>query len=469
MAKNLFVACWPIDSFGDTANLLLADKLERLSDAVNRASAFLSASANRVGVADPLMLFAAPEYYFIKSGAGVEPMTLYSDDERSTLYDQLKGISRAAGKMVLVPGTVSWQKPKRRPAGERTFDGYNTTPILFKGKLKHEYHKIWDDGNYKNRTTDVEFVPGTKSQLFKLGGLKYGIEVCGDFDGGNLAKEARACSLDVEVYISGYNKHSFSPENMGRVPVKDGGYFVHCEAGGGAERVGVWCIKRGGGWHGTSTDYIPGAAFDPWTLEQVRLDSATQAGIKLARSTVLSTEIGANYQTFTAGRPVASGGPPPAAQRRGSVSLPSGPTAPRERRGSLPLPGNIKEVTKQLVWGAIRPVARMEEDGRYRVIFNVIVREQGGDGSGVDGHAIAFAADHGRVSDATVVTNREGTAQATVTATKAAPTVVTAKIGGAEISCTLKLVSLGAGNCSRMSQLRGNPHDDLSCWHVPVI
>jgi hypothetical protein len=62
------------------------------------------------------------------------------------------------------------------------YSGHNTTPIYYKKELHHSYDKKFDDGSSRQFTPDVALARGTASQLFKLDGLRCGIEVCGDIN-----------------------------------------------------------------------------------------------------------------------------------------------------------------------------------------------------------------------------------------------------------------------------------------------
>lgn len=474
MTKNLFIALWPVDGFSPgIAQLTAGAKLDMLGDALARAVNFLAAAAARVNVPKPLMLFAVPEYYFIKDNApATQQLTLFDEREKSDIYAGLKNISKAHPNVILVAGTVTWQKRRRTPGGsnqDRNYDGYNTAPIFFKGSLHHEYHKIADDGNFGSRTRDVVFTGGGKSQLFKVDGISFGIEVCKDFDDGNLHSEAGDKRVDMEVYISGYNKHGFDSNNIGRVPVRDGGGFIHCEAGGKADRVGVWLIRRGAGTHGRSL-MTGGSIFDPWTCRRVTGDPQ---GMSLSIGMVLRITSPENYKPVKLLGSAVPSTQPVALPRRGSFSETT--TAPQppflDRRNSLTGPMSSQapreSVDATLVIGEIQPqLPGMDRDGNLRLTipasFNLRV---GADRSALMNIPLTFATTAGTLSTTRSMTNAEGKAESVLTINRSQTAEVTVHCFGATAKCIVAFETLGAGNISKMGQLVGNDEPDLCCWH----
>ena len=474
---NVYTALWPVDSFGANANDSLDQKLLTLANQVDKAYTAVSTAAALLNVPQPLCLFAAPEYYFIKAYTAPRTLTIYDEAEKKLIYAGLKAISKSHKRVILVPGTVCWGKPRKTAGGrnrDRWVDGYNTAPVYFNGSLHHEYDKKWDDANYTNMTADVLFQPGTSSPLFKLEKLKFGLEVCGDFDDGNLAKAAAAESLDIEIYISGYNKHNFDPGVMGRIPVRDGGYFIHCEAGGKEDRVGVWLINRGQGWHGPSMTAPNASLFDPWTTR--RVNPSDPFGMKLSLGTLIWVVTEANYQkTQTVTLPAISTrvpvrtmsftqgvGSPLPLERRGSFSTPPSPPTPTP---SLPTPGVLTKY--QLVTVAVEPTAAMNNQGDFRLKFEVKLTNLG-DNSAVHGKAIQFACDFGTLSKTSETTGMDGQCHTVLTMNKNQVVTITAKFLTAEVRSKIKVESMGAGNVSKMSKLLSTGQDELPCWHLLV-
>jgi hypothetical protein len=291
--RQVFASILPVDVF-QSAAWPTQLKLHHLATVAAAAYENALTAAATMGVDKPVVLFAAPEYYFVKnivSGPlGGQTWTLYDEDEKDDILRQLEGIAKAHYRMLFVPGSIAWRRQRQAPYVQHgrniAYDGYNTTPIFYKKELHHSYDKKFDDGSCRQYTPDVGFVRGTGTQLFKVEGWRCGIEVCGDINEENLKNEAPPTSLDFEIYISATNPHDFTM-HLDSVPVRDGGYFVHCDASVGDEnamrRNGVWAIQRGSGMHGTPQT-IPGA-LDPWTMKRVRDDPS---GVQLSRSSVLT-------------------------------------------------------------------------------------------------------------------------------------------------------------------------------------
>ena len=475
---NVYTALWPVDSFGANANDSLDQKLQTLSDQVDKAYTAVSAAAACLNIPRPLCLFAAPEYYFIKGFNSPRDLSIFDEAEKKRIYAGLKAISKAYPRVILVPGTVCWGKPRKTAGGsknDRWVDGYNTAPVYYNGSLHHEYDKRWNDANYSSMTTDVLFQPGANSPLFKLEKLKFGIEVCGDFDDGNLAKAAAAESLDIEIYISGYNKHSFDANGMSHIPVRNGGYFIHCEAGGKEDRVGVWLINRGQDRHGPPLIAPNATLFDPWTTR--RVNPSDPFGMKLSLGTMIWVFTEANYQrTQSVTLPAIStrvpvrtmsftqtvGGTPAPMPRRGSFSTPPLPTPP------TPAPLTPGVLTKyQLVIDGVEPSAALNDQGDFRMKFEVRLTDLNGD-TPVQGKAIQFGCDFGTLSKTSETTGVNGKCHTVLTMNKNHVVTLTAKFLTAAVRSKVKVESLGAGSVSKMSKLLSTGQDELPCWHLLV-
>ncbi len=315
MAKDLLVAMWPLDVLSagfHTSNL--NERLKKLKFVAGGAFAHLQSVAARMRITDPICVFVAPEYYFLKQIHEDGTWTMCSERDKDEICSELKALSKTHSKLVLLPGTIAWARQRRAPVPghpDRVYDGFNTALFLSGGKILHEYDKKADDGNCRAKTTNVSFASRRTSQIFKLRGLRCGIEVCADFGRKNLAKEAGAQSLDLEFYISATNPHNFSNHSLqATVPVKDGGYFIHCDASGAeSPKNNVWHVKRGGGLHGIP-DFTSG--YDPWTCRPVLADGA---GSRLALGSIIAPRQGNSVQVSLPVLPT----------RRGSFSHPATP------------------------------------------------------------------------------------------------------------------------------------------------
>lgn len=451
MPKNLFFANWPVNTLETTASHSLQQKLTNLAQAVDDAEQFLIATANRLGVKDPLFVFTAPEYYFVKDvrvdRTGVH-MELYDKTEKDTIYSGLKQISAAHKKMVLLPGTVHWKTPRKIPTGRnnvRVFDGINVAPVLYKGSVEFEYEKKFDDGSCREQTPDVAFRAGNGEQTFKLQGVRFGIEVCGDFEESRLAA-ATDKPLDVEIYMSATNPHAFTDDYMARIPVRNGGYLIHCDASGEASKNGVWLINRGGGWHGMTVDISRQDAklYDPFTCKAIDIGHKLKGdyevygitGETLAMSKVFKVTLDPSYQR---------------------VALPVLLAPPK------PLPAPMGGSYGMRIT-AIEPLGMTDLGFRAKVTVQI----KGNDGTTqrVSAAAIQFSCPRGLVTPLHGVTDAKGLTSCTIAATGNGPLTVTASWQGAKSSATIELLNLGMGNVSKMGKLQGNPNDALPSWHV---
>ncbi|HXT14570.1 MAG TPA: Ig-like domain-containing protein [Gemmatimonadaceae bacterium] len=473
--RQFFASIWPVDVF-ESANWPTNLKLYHLAQIAAAAYENAMTAAANLGVNKPIVLFAAPEYYFVKAiapgGPAGQTWTLYEENEKNDLLAELKGIAKQHYRMVFVPGSIAWRRARQVPHLHNTrtnnYDGFNTTPIFYKTNLHHTYDKKFDDGTCRRFTTDVLFSPGVGSQLFRVEGRRCGIEVCGDINDQNLANEAAPASLDVEVFISATNPHDFTTQ-LNAVPVRNGGYFVHCDASVGNEsglrRNGVWVIQRGGGWHGTPQ--IQGGGIDPWTMQRLRDDST---GLELSYSSVLQLRYQGSVTTNeNQVRP-----------RRNSLTRGSGGTTTlsRERRSSFtsgyskptPPPNLSLDVDLEL-----RPEYGLGSHGlgpdSYSVQVVVKLSVPTGSQASVAEHLVGFTVDHGVVTPASVTTDQSGTATARVTLQRTQKATIRATVktaGNAYIDATSEIVGVGSGSVSKLSSLKPLKHTHVPCWFLPM-
>lgn len=106
---RLLVSTWNRNAWGsDTADRLLAlqTALDRVEDKI---------AAAKLDTLGPIKaIFVAPEYYFSSryagaSSAGSRPRSL-DLNERDEVLDQLTSLSRAHRRILMVPGTIAWQR-----------------------------------------------------------------------------------------------------------------------------------------------------------------------------------------------------------------------------------------------------------------------------------------------------------------------------------------------------------------------
>ena len=159
----------------------------------------------------------------------------------------------------MFPGTVNWQVPKAEHVGmqpgnlgTKAFVGYNACPVYLGGHLLLEYYKKFNDGELDKRNAAAFGAgPTAGAQDFMAKGLRFGLDICGDLNQGQLQLTLAGQQVDVMVLTAGTMGHDFTDSRLQTIPVRDGGAFVHCDNSGKAEKNGVWVLNRGQGWHGT--------------------------------------------------------------------------------------------------------------------------------------------------------------------------------------------------------------------------
>ncbi len=454
-------------------------RLPEMKVAIQQAYGQLAAYASRMGATNPFFIFLAPEYYFVKNcvatgsgrGAG-EKWTLYTETEKNQIFEELRALSGKYKRFLIAPSTISWCKPAKAPQGNLTKDGWNTTPIFYEGKLKHEYDKIFDDGNFSGKTADVRFQQGKKSQLFTVESLKFGIEVCGDFDHGNLGKEARPESLDFELMLSAPNPHSFDSHQIAKVPVKNGGYFLHADCDEKkSERCGAWCVQRGSGSHGVAlpNELLGYALFDPWTGQMLKGD---MLGVSLSSGSMLALKAVVGQQN---GNLPQQNNPLPQSNLRSSgSSWVSGVKLQRtnslQQIGMSRLSTNLSQPAQQTAYGmrmATNPAQPYlnSTDGSFNVKVTVTLTSGN---AGLANQQISFRAGNGRARDLVKTTNMQGEAETVFTGNRAHPMQISASFNETTVSYEAKITSLGGGNVSKIGRLQPETVLDMWSYFLPI-
>jgi hypothetical protein len=231
--------------------LLKVDKHDFTVDASNRLNEFRLAvsqanSALRAlqSVHGGIRMLVAPEYYW--SGydqigqskhkyLGPVPMTR---DEKHALYSGLKQISASAGSLVLIAGSIFYQKPN----GTRS-SAYSLCPILRSGNFLLKSYKNMDDGAAQKNSKDYDFETKVSDPFLIVDNIGIGIEVCGDHDqniGGGTGRLGRwnanaNRTVDVQILVS-----DGAGPLANSVVARNGGYVVHCDIGGNLMDVAVF-------------------------------------------------------------------------------------------------------------------------------------------------------------------------------------------------------------------------------------
>jgi predicted amidohydrolase len=112
MPTNIVVVMW---SPGHVWNISLAVRLFKLNSRLAETSHWISLNnADLITTLPFKAVFVAPEYYFTKNAAQREPLT---EADRIWLETQLLALSKQYPDILIVPGTIFYQKPLVRNAG----------------------------------------------------------------------------------------------------------------------------------------------------------------------------------------------------------------------------------------------------------------------------------------------------------------------------------------------------------------
>jgi hypothetical protein len=473
---HVFAAVFHPPTLDNLGTKNASQRLSEMKVAIQQAYGQLTSYAGLAKATNPFYVFVAPEYYFVKAettaGVGKDARiawTLYTETEKKQIFEELRGLSARYKRYLVAPGSLAWFKPAKAPQDGRTKDGWNTAPVFYEGKLKHEYDKIFDDGTCSRNTTDVRFQKGNKSQLFTVESLKFGIEVCGDFEHGNLGKEARGPSLDFELMLSATNRHGFDENMIAKVPVRDGGYFIHADSDK-PELCGAWCVQRGSGSHGVVTpNSLQGAAlYDPWTGQAIKGDSlgrSLASGNVLALTAIAVTKTGNLPQQSGSLRSSGAWTPGKVLQRTSSmpqIGLKQQPMPLMPTASSPPTP----QATYRILIEAapVQPFLN-SVDGSFHVKVKVTLTSNN---AGLGNQQVTFRAGNGKAQDLVKSTNMQGMVETVFTGNKSQPMQMSASFDTSTVSYEAKIASMGGGNVSRIARLQPETVLEMWSYYLPI-
>lgn len=167
--------------------------------------------AIEIGKKQNLDALIGPEWSLMKCP---EDVRAYSEKERDSIIADLKKCSEGS-EMLIFPGTLVYH------SGDKL---KNLLPVLQDGKLVYSYHKKEDGGTWTFDPSRM-FYPGTERNVFELGRLKIGVEICAD------KEKIIACNakdLDLQVLVS-------AGIGITRSALKNGAVFL-CSDGGAGSR-----------------------------------------------------------------------------------------------------------------------------------------------------------------------------------------------------------------------------------------
>lgn len=283
---DLLVAVWgiPWDEFRDFS---LEQKWVEMYGAITATEATLTRAAHSMGCRNHTMLFVAPEYYFVHD-AEFKPLSFA---EAADIQRRLRALSAQFDLLVIVPGTINyrvtateqdkrtWVANNREPRSHKVI---SLVPVYFSGSDLYRYYKREADTVYNtdHPQHDAYFSPGMKPATFQCNNLRFGIDVCADYQRNRVVGDVPTLDLDVHILVAGTKEHNFNQPQ--RIAARDGGYFIHADskenAGSAshARRNGVWAVNRGGGLHGDSSGRT---ARDLLSDANIELAKAAQPGI----------------------------------------------------------------------------------------------------------------------------------------------------------------------------------------------
>lgn len=444
MPSGVFAAYYPFDTLDVVSKLSHSEKLSAYEQRLKQASANMAFAASNMRLTHWIGFFAVPEYYFLKRyevvGREVE-IELYSESEMNDLIGRLSTLSDQYNRVVLLPGTISWRRPLARPetitrAGKQVevkYEGFSVAPAFLRGDQLASYEKRMNDGNIDRCVAETKFVSGTGSPLFEADHLKCGIEICGDFNEGNLAKATGPATLDFEFMMSGSNYHMFGKSDMDKIPVRNGGYFLHVDQAPAKAAFynGVWCVARGSGWHGVNLDRLGGIGTDPWTGTPIKQD---RYGVSRAVGHVISLS------------------------NKPTNNLTSGRAFPGRRAYS-----GLRLVPQTSV---SRPLD--SATGFYEVTLVVELSPDKGSTSERTNRTVAFKVKNGHIVRSSAATDAAGKSTAVFRCHRDQPATLTASFHGAKLETVASFEWIGPGEVTKISTLKGTPHSEVSTYSTPI-
>jgi len=134
MAKDAYVAIWHLNTRVDTAGgVPVTNKLRDLRAKLVAADQAFSRLGAQPG---DIQLFAAPEYYFAKSG---DKILGYSAAEKDQIKQGLLQLSATYPDVVLIPGTVAWKEELNRADRATTAAQVTTAIASLPGNMPPTY------------------------------------------------------------------------------------------------------------------------------------------------------------------------------------------------------------------------------------------------------------------------------------------------------------------------------------------
>jgi hypothetical protein len=225
-------------TFGKQAN----NRAQEFAMAVQQAKAALALLDNQN---DGVRVFVAPEYFWSvhddigQSARKTEGPLTMKRSAKHDIYKSLKTISRQAGNLVIVAGSIFYRKFRLTSPSE----ALNVCPVLQNGDFLLKAYKQMDDGFAKRNDGDLEYKFKDNAPYFAAGGVNFGLEICGEHFTLNTGVQRRLKtwvetsrqSIDIQIVVS--EGVVIKAES---VVAKNAGYVAQCDFAGNAVAVGVY-------------------------------------------------------------------------------------------------------------------------------------------------------------------------------------------------------------------------------------
>jgi len=257
-------------AFGREAN----NRAQEFAIAVQQAKSALTLLANND---NGVRVFVAPEYFWsVHDDIGQSehklegPLTM-SRSAKHGIYKSLQTISRQAGDLVIVAGSIFYRKFKLTSPSQ----ALNVCPVLQNGDFLLKSYKQMDDGFTRRNDRDLQYKFKDNEPFFQAGGVNFGLEICGEHYTLNQGVPKRLKtwvekshqSIDIQIVVSeGVTIKSDS------VVAKNGGYVAHCDFAGNGVAVGVY--RAGGPFNINNAippDSATGAQINGGTIQSYKL------------------------------------------------------------------------------------------------------------------------------------------------------------------------------------------------------
>jgi len=272
MPKDVYVAIWHLNTKTDPpGGHQVPDKLRDLGATLQTADNQFRGLGAQAG---DIKVFAAPEYYFAKSGNHIRG---FSEDEKDQVRAGLRSLSETYPGIVLIAGSVAWKILMNRAdraaaaqqiantranlpdafggvyktdlanaeqavklgknrfwAGSKTrWFGYNTAYVYSAGFEVGEVNKVMPYHEFSGEDPNdrITMIPGHRTGAMSMPtlegtrpgiALKVGVEICADNSGARL-KRYGADALDIQVVVS-------ATTTVKEVACRAGGLLIHADS-----------------------------------------------------------------------------------------------------------------------------------------------------------------------------------------------------------------------------------------------